>query len=126
MELSYLIAKIFALFFVAVGLSVVLGNLDVNKMVKSFQDSPALMIMSGFMMVVTGGLMIQYHNLWVKDWRVLITIMGWATLIKGVVFIAFPSLMPIVGSKFKNVNVQPLGFVIMAIGLGFGYLGFFA
>ncbi len=126
MELSILVAKLLAVFYLSIGLSVVSGKLNLNKMLSSFEESPALTLMSGFMMVVLGGLLVNYHNIWVKDWTVLVTIVSWALLIKGIMFLAFPQLITTVKGLYKNMNMQVIGFVVIALGLLFGYFGFLA
>ncbi len=126
MELSILVAKLLAIYFLSVGVSAISGKLNMNKMLASFEESPALMLMSGFTMLVLGGLLVNYHNFWVKDWTVLITIMAWLILIKGVIFIAFPQLMSSFKGLYKNLNMQTWGFVVIAVGLLFGYFGFLA
>jgi hypothetical protein len=47
----------------------------------------ALTYFMGFTAVIIGFLMMNYHNVWEKNWTVLITIMGWLALIKGVLII---------------------------------------
>lgn len=124
MELSILIAKLSGIFFLSVGICSVSGKLDVDKMLRSFDDSPGLRIMSGFAMITIGGLIIQYHNIWEKDWRVLVTIIGWAGMLKGITFIAFPQMISGLGGKFKKAPVQSLGWLVIALGLIYSYFGF--
>ncbi|WP_421724363.1 hypothetical protein [Bauldia sp.] len=39
----------------------------------------------------TGGLaVVWFHNLWVRDWRVIVTLLGWLSLIAGLFRMAFP------------------------------------
>lgn len=125
MELSILIAKLAAVFFVSVGIRAVTGKLNVTKMLKSFDDSSGLTIMSGFAMIAVGGLLIEHHNIW-SGWQVLVTLIGWAGLLKGISFIAFPQMISGIGGKFTKAPVQQLGFVIIALGLIYAYFGFVA
>jgi hypothetical protein len=43
-------------------------------------------------LLICGVLMVMGHNLWVADWRVLVTITGWATLLKSVALLLAPRL----------------------------------
>lgn len=63
---------------------------------RDLYDNAALTYLTGFIAVTFGLLIIGYHNLWVADWRVLITIIGWLALIKGLIFIVLPKLGPAV------------------------------
>jgi hypothetical protein len=40
--------------------------------------------------VIIGLLIVVSHNIWVKDYRVVITIFGWLSLVKGIAYMAFP------------------------------------
>jgi len=121
MELSIFIAKIIAIIYISIGIGV-LGKKGVFKeMIKDFEKSKGLALLSGFITVVLGMLLIRYHNIWVNDWTVIITIFGWIALIKGIMLLAFPEFI----LKFKNAyKGKQWGYVLLLIGLIFGYLGF--
>jgi len=122
-ELSMLIAKMLSAFYLALGLSFLMGQFNPEKLMKNFIDSPALTIMSGFFMIVLGVLSVEYHNIWVKDWPVLITLVGWAVLIKGIWFVAMPNGFVKFKGLYKNLSSN-WGFLMIALGLLFGYFGF--
>ena len=124
MELSILVAKIVAIYYVGIGLGVVTGQVEVKKMIASFED-PGLSLISGLFMITVGGLLVNAHNIWVKDWTVLITIIGWALVIKGFLFTAFPKSMVSMSKSF-GVRSKSFGYLVIAIGLVFGYFGFVA
>jgi hypothetical protein len=123
MELSILVAKILALYYLAIGVGVLSGKVNVSKVIKSFEDSPGLTLISGFLMIITGALLVNAHNLWVKDWTVLITIVAWAILIKGILFTAAPQMLLSFKGLYKNMKPS-WGVLVIAIGLLFGYFGF--
>ena len=79
--------------------------------------------MTGFTLLVMGALLVQYHNIWVKDWTVLITILAWAILIKGFLLIAYPQVLLSFKGLYKNIK-SSWGFVFVAIGLVLGYFVF--
>ena len=93
-------------------------------MIEDFEKSSALTFITGFITLVIGALLVNYHNIWVKNWTVLITIFAWLSLIKGFTLIAFPQVIKIGKKIYKNTEV--MGVVLMLIGILFGYLGFFA
>ena len=125
MELSILVAKILALYYLAAGVGVLSGKVKADKMIKSFEDSPGLTLISGFFMIIIGALLVEYHNIWVKAWTVLVTIIGWVALIKGVLFIAYPQLLLSFKGMYKNTKPW-WGVIGIALGLLFGYFGFVA
>jgi len=122
MELSVLVAKILALTYISAGIAALSGKITFSKIVEDFERSPGLTFVTGFITLIIGMLLIAYHNIWVKNWTVLITIIGWVSLLKGVVLIAFPQFI----SFFKNwyKNTRAWGIFMIAMGLLFGYFGF--
>ena len=44
-------------------------------------------------LLICGVLMVTGHNLWVDDWRVIVTIVGWATLLKSIAILLVPQLL---------------------------------
>lgn len=82
MELSLFVAKLLSLVYIAASIAVLTGNVSFEKIAKDFENSPALTFVTGFLAVVVGGLLVQYHNVWTKDWTTLVTVVGWAALLK--------------------------------------------
>ncbi len=122
MELSIFVAKIIAIVYLSAGIGAVSKQSSFKKMIEGFEKSPVNTYMAGLLAVIVGMLLVEYHNIWVKDWTVLITIIGWAALLKGILFIAFPKII----SYFKGLYEYTVlwGVVLLAIGLLFGYFGF--
>lgn len=50
-------------------------------------------VLSGYIALVLGLVSILFHNVWSGDWRVLITIIGWISLVKGILRIGFPKFV---------------------------------
>lgn len=124
MELSILVAKILALVYISAGVGALRGTITFGKIVQDFEKSPALTYMTGFIALVMGALLVNYHNIWVKDWTVLITIVAWAALIKGVFLIAFPGYISAFKGWYKNTKAW--GVFMLALGVLFGYLALYA
>lgn len=123
MDLSVLVAKIASIMYLAMGLSVISGQMDFKEMYKNFQKSSALTLLSGMFIVVLGMLLIDKHNIWEANWTVVVTIIGWAMLIKGILFLAAPKAFLKFGEKMVPKN-KSLGYLVLAIGLILGYFGF--
>lgn len=122
MELSILIAKILSLTYLAAAIAAISGKLTFSEMIKDFETSPALTFIAGFVTLILGMILVTYHNLWVRDWRILVTVVGWMALIKGIVLIAFPKFILTFRGWYQNSRLW--GFLMLAAGLLFGYFGF--
>jgi hypothetical protein len=53
------------------------------------------------------------HNIWVVDWRVAITILGWSTVIKGIQKIGFPEHIRKQAQMFKKKQWLSAIFLIL-------------
>ena len=51
---------------------------------------PALILLSGILLLVAGIAMVRAHNIWSGGWQVLVTILGWVALLGGLARILFP------------------------------------
>ncbi len=122
MELSILIARIFSVIYIASGVAVLFATINFNDIVSDFEKSPALTFTAGCVGIVAGLVLLQFHNLWVKNWTVMITILSWCMLIGGVIAVIFPKSLSFKKSFIKNSRL--LGILMVLFGLFFGYFGF--
>ncbi|VBB44426.1 membrane hypothetical protein [uncultured Desulfatiglans sp.] len=123
--LSVVIARIASIIYLAAAAGALFSRSHYRRLIEDFYRNAALVYLAGFMAVVLGFLMVSSHNLWVKDWRVLITILGWLALIKGVLLISFPGFVQGYSRPFfgeRGLMWLPLAAV--PLGLLFGYFGF--
>lgn len=124
-ELTLFVARAVALVYLPMGVGLMTGQISGKAMVKSYKDSPGLALWIGIFAVLAGTFLVQYHNIWVKGWPILVTLLGWVAVIEGVAFIAFPkALLPL--SEKMSKNDKTWGFIGLLLGLLFGYLGFLA
>jgi hypothetical protein len=65
-------------------------------------DNKPFVISTGYISLLLGLATVILHNVWIADWRVVITILGWSTLIKGILKIGFPELIHRQAQLFKS------------------------
>ncbi len=122
MQLSVLVAKILAITYLSAGIAAISGKITFKKIIEDFEKSSGLTFISGFITLVIGMLLVAYHNIWVTDWIVLITIVGWIALLKGIILIAFPQFILSFKNMYKNTYIW--GVLMIVLGLIFVYFGF--
>lgn len=88
MELSIYLGQLLSIVLVVIGLALLLRTNHYREAYKSWMKHDGLMLFTSMVLLVTGVALVLSHNVWVLSWEVLITIIGWGTLIKGV-FVAF-------------------------------------
>ncbi len=113
MEVSIFLARFWGSLFIILGLSTILGKF-LGRVIQYTNDK-TITISTGYITFLLGLATVVAHNLWVADWRVAVTILGWITLIKGIEKIAFPDRVNKKAQMFKNKQTL-WGFVILLIG----------
>jgi uncharacterized protein YacL len=81
-------------------------------MMKEFTATPGFVFMAGMLALVAGLAIVNAHNLWVADWRVIITVLGWVAVIRGIVSLLFPLRLR---SVAEHMVASPTGPVIGAV-----------
>lgn len=125
MALSILIAKITSIVYLSVALGAVFSKDYYRRIIEDMTRNAALTYFMGFTAVILGSLIVDVHNTWTRDWTVLITIVGWLALVKGVLLIAFPKF--VLGYSRPFIEGQGFKFfpyLAVFMGLLFGYFGF--
>lgn len=127
MELSIFLAKVLGLYMTVLSIGLLMNAKKMKSILMDSMDSPPLLLVSGVVALMVGLLIVISHNLWVPDWRVLITIIGWLALTKGLVLIMFPQSTVNISKKWLQNNT--LYYTTMVIDLLLGiyltYIGFF-
>ena len=128
METSIFIARIFGLCYLIIGTGILFNRKVFQRVMDDFCKNAAAVFYGGVLALVIGVVIILKHNIWVSNWTVMITIIGWLGFIKGIWMIVFPNTV----SKFmqayqKNeslLTVHSIGALIFGAVLIF--FGFFA
>jgi hypothetical protein len=122
MTTSTLIARLAGPVLLAMGIGIALGMSmeggGYATMMKEFIASMPMIWLSGVLALVAGLAIVNAHNLWEPDWRVIITILGWLAIVRGLASILFPAKVQTLGD---HMITSPAGMIIGAaitVGLG--------
>ncbi|MBU0706138.1 hypothetical protein KJ657_04910 [Patescibacteria group bacterium] len=125
MDLSIFVAQVAAIIYLSVGIGMLLDKKYYAKFLDGFSKDTTAMYVGGFIALVAGFALVTFHNNWVKSWEVLVTIIGWLALIKGVMLLAFPTTFFNITKSWVNGKIiTSYAFVAIVLGLVFGYFGF--
>jgi len=90
MDTSLFLAKLIGPIFLIVGIGLLLNRDRYRAVVDEVMSSHTLLYIFGAI-ALTGGLAIVLtHNIWVWDWPVIITIVGWLMIVRGSLRIVIP------------------------------------
>ncbi len=88
--MELIIERAVALFYLIAGLSCILQARIWIDLSKELFKKPSSLIVWSIQFLPFGLIVILGHNLWVADWRVIITLVGWLATIKCVVYLLYP------------------------------------
>ena len=127
MVVSLFLAKALGLYFLIVGLGLVLNMSQMKVMMSEILKDRALLFVTGFMALIIGILMVISHNIWLMDWRVVITVTAWLSLFKGIALIMFPQKAIEINQKFitNDKLYYTMSVIVVLIGVFLSYHGFF-
>ena len=120
------IFQVFSLAYVAIGIGMLINPDIYKKLFEDFIDNGTALYFGGIMALVIGYLLVIFHNVWEMDWHVIITIIGWIALLKGILILVRPKVIIAIAKVFVN-NEKALkieAVIIILIGLLFSFLGF--
>jgi hypothetical protein len=129
---STLIARLMGPVLLIMGLGVALGLLGVGMapsdyagVMKEMASLPFI-ILIGILALVAGLAIVNAHNLWVSDWRVIITILGWLAIIRGVLSLLFPARMHAFGETITASTSGPIigALIILVLGGILTWMGY--
>jgi uncharacterized membrane protein len=122
--LSNYLAEIWGISIIVIALALLINETYLKRLFASMQNEDNLFFW-GFVTFIIGIAMVLAHNVWVKDWQVIITIFGWASLLKGLYILFLPKLTVLWIKKIENQQWLPITLVVVIfIGLTLTYLGF--
>lgn len=126
MDLSVFLAKVIGLYLFVLCFGFLVNKKNLKPILIDFLKSPPLVFLSGFLALIIGLLIVTSHNIWVMGWPVLITIIGWLSLIKGVIRVICPQFVVTKVQKWiKNDTFYYTAFIIfLIVGLILIYYGY--
>jgi hypothetical protein len=102
-----------------------LANLDISQtLIEGLSQSPALIMIAGYAAFVPGLAIVYFHNRWTNGWPVLVTVMGWLSLVAGLLRMVFPTQLAAMATKIAPAaaGVFPV-FAVVFLLIG-GFLSF--
>lgn len=88
------------------------------QIANSFTENFAAIYLAGLLSFLTGLLILAFHNIWIFDWPVIITLFGWLALIGGFFRIMFPDLVPKVRTAIGDNYIILIIIAVFVFALG--------
>lgn len=110
MEIAAVVAQFWGWLTVILSLIFLFRARTIFEEIFEMAEDKGFLLVSGYFTLVLGLVTVLTHNLWISDARVVVTIFGWLSLVKGVVIIGFPGLSKNIALFFdrKPLLIQSL------------------
>jgi hypothetical protein len=118
MQISVFLAQLIGPLFLVMGLGMLIDGEGYRGMAREFLASRALIYIAGLMAFLPGLAIVLLHNVWAFDWRLIITLLGWLSLIGGIFRLLLPSQVTAVGTAMLARRNFLVGGSIAALALG--------
>jgi len=121
-----LIFQLIGLIYLAVGIGILIHPEFYKKLLADFSQNLSASYLGGIIALVIGYVLVFYHNTWSYNWPVIITIIGWMSLVKGLWILISPSSAFDMAKALKRNKVYLLvcGAILAVFGIILMYIGF--
>lgn len=124
MNTTIIITQILGITFTVLGLSLLLNKKGAVALLEEATKNTAMMWLFGFISLIMGAILITFNNVWSSGLELLITVLGWIALLKGIFILVFPEMfMPLYRSYKKGNMISFSGVVVFILGLILLYAG---
>ena len=118
MDKSHAIARLTGPVFSAIGIGMLANGAVYRQMAAQFIGGYPLIYFSGILLLVTGLTILNMHSHWTRDWRSVITALGWVFTCVGTFRIVAPQFVNCVAGAILANNGVLSGFGIALLALG--------
>ncbi len=128
MQSSIFLARLIGPVLITVGIALIFNSDTYRYMAEQFLVSYALIYVAGVIALFAGLAIVNLHNIWRWKWPVIITVLGWMSVIVGAIRILIPNEGQIMGTAIVGLNLWPgfPGLIMLFFGLWLFYEGYLA
>lgn len=126
MNVSIFLAQFFGLYLLLIAIPLIGNPAHFFERYQASFEHEAIQLFSGFFHLMLGLVYILLHNLWVNDWRIVITLIGWLVLLEGISIVYFPTQTKNIFRKYvREIPPYLWGTVCLCLSVFLIYKGFF-
>ena len=125
MDLSIYLARVLGIYLVVACVAMLVNKKHLPRILEGFSNNLGLVVFSGFIHLFLGLLVVVAHNIWTLDFRGLVTLMGWAGVVKGGLRMLAPTKISRFGEEFAGGKKLIVWVAVwLAVGVYLLYSGF--
>lgn len=120
------IFQVLGIIYLAVGLGMIINTKDYKKMISDFSENNSVKYISGVLALFVGYLLVTFFSSDSWNSTLVLTVIGWIAIVKGVLILIFPKLMNKIIKRIKERLIFSIGILAVVLGIVFIYLGYLA
>lgn len=126
MTTSKMISGLMGPTLVAIAIAMLFNFGSFPEFAEQVSRDPALIFLSGILLLVAGLAIVRAHNVWTGGWPVLVTIFGWLAIVGGLVRMLFPMRLAAIAASLGQSTGLIIGvsIVLLLIGAFLTLMGF--
>ena len=126
MDRSLFLASLMGPTFVAIALGMLINLGMYESMIAEALHMGIVFYLSGLLSLLAGLAIVNLHNMWRADWRVIITVLGWLMTIGGIMRIVLPQFAVAVGSTIYGgrASTTVAALIVGALGAFLSFKGY--
>ena len=118
MDISVLIAQVLGVFFAVMGIAMAVNSKATAGAIEESVAHKGIMFMWGVSALLIGAVIVVLNNAWTSGLPLLVTILGWLALVKGLFILLAPSAAIALYRKFGHSGMIVFcGVVAFVLGL---------
>lgn len=126
MNSTTFLAQVWGPAVLAVGLGIFISRNYYIKIYKDLDKNTLAVLLFGIVMIVVGIIQVGMHNVWGSLSEVVLSLIGWGTLVKGFAFTIVPNLVAKAGDWEVHSGLVPAaGALTLIVGIYLTWVGYF-
>jgi hypothetical protein len=117
--LTLQLARIWGVGAFVIALAALTAPTRMGAVMADFERSPALLFMTAIFALAIGLIQVALHNLWTDPTAIIVSLIGWLAIVKGVLLLAAPEgamkFAVAASSSPSRVRLYGIGVLILAI-----------
>ena len=99
MEATIFLAKFWAIYFIVMAIAVLINPKRLKAIVESIFKSDSEMWIAGVFTFLLGIGLVLTHNVWDTTLEIVVSVIGWLTLVKGIMYVTLPDTIKNLGKN---------------------------
>jgi hypothetical protein len=127
MDITTFFAQFWGPIVLAIGLGMFISRSHYREVYSGLDRSAFASLTFGMLAMLLGIIHVNAHSLWGTFEEGVISLLGWALLLKGAVFVIIPGFAERAAKRFGSMKMVPaVGVVMLIAGAYLSYIGYFA